>query len=409
MLGGGRVQVIVCGYCGSELDAQDNFAVLRTFADLKRPESPFSIGMTGNIDGISFTVIGTLGMSERWGRQQWDWVDHQLFSATHGYAYLTVEDGNLSFTRRYRAKTRPGWISPVTIEVSERPPTMQTPEGTFKYFETSTSEITFVEGEFDWRPEVGAKSTSVSMLGAAAMLSFSKSATEEEVMRTHYLPAAKTYASFGVVDPPKPTSFNVLKPYVPGRYQWFFALSSMAFAVVAFVMSFAIVDVSDYRTSQNSTFHISELPQEIPFEISDQDRLARIQIGADVNNSWAHLGIYVTDPEDEPVFEAGRTVEFYSGRDKDGAWTEGRKTSVLQFIPRQTGTYRVEINLEEAETWGRSGAPLGNVSLHLRQGVPNGRWLQAIGLVFAIFGAYHLARPTIYQQRRMRQGDWSDD
>ena len=400
---------MVCGYCGSELDAQDNFAVLRKFVDLKRPNSPFSIGMTGVIDDVPFTIIGTLGMMERWNGQVWTWVDHQLFSPTHGYAYLTVEDGKLSFTRRYRGMTRPAWISPSTVERSDHRPAMHTREGTFLYFETSTAEISFVEGEFNWRPEIGAKTTSVSMLGDAAMLDFSKSATEEEVLRTQYLPAAEVYASFGVSNPPKPRGFNILKPFVPGRHQWFFAVSSIAFAMVALMMSFAVIGSSGRGPDQSLIFNINDLPQEIPFEITEIDRLAAIQVGADVDNSWAYVGVYVTDPDDVPVFEAGRTVERYSGRDKDGAWSEGRTTSVLRFIPRQTGTYQVEVNLEEAGTWEREGEPLGNVTLSLEQDVSNGRWLQAIGLVFALFGSYHLSRPLLHQYRRLRQGDWSDD
>ena len=400
---------MVCGYCGSELDAQDDFAVLRQFTDLERPNTPFSIGMTGEINAVSFTVIGTLGMVERWGGRVWTWVEHQLFSPTHGYAYLTVEDGKLSFTRRYRGYTRPAWITPASVEIAETRPTVRSSDETFSYFETSTAEISFVEGEFNWRPEIGAETTSVSMLGDTAMLDFSRSATEEEVLRTEYVPAAKIYASFGVDNPPKPSGFNVLKPFVTGRHQNFFMISSFVFAVIAFVMSVAFIGSSDRRSDQNWTFNVSELPQEIAFEITEKDRLARIQVGADVNNSWAYLGVYVTDPEDVPVFEAGRPVERYSGRDKDGSWSEGRRTSALRFIPRQTGTYRVEVDLLEAETWRRQGAPVNNVTLSLQQGVTNGRWLQFIGLAFALFGAYHFVRPVIHQYRRMRHSDWSDD
>ncbi|MEO9515818.1 MAG: DUF4178 domain-containing protein [Paracoccaceae bacterium] len=409
ILGGGRVQVMVCGYCGSELDAQDNFAVLRQFSDLERPKTPFSIGMTGEIDGVSFTVIGTLGMVERWGGRVWTWVEHQLFSPTHGYAYLTVEDGNLSFTRRYRGYTRPAWITPTSVETAETRPTVRNSEGTFSYFETSTAEISFVEGEFNWRPEIGAQTTSVSMLGQAAMLDFSKSATEEEILRTEYVSAAEVYASFGVQNPPKSTGFNVLKPFLPGPHQRFFAISSFVFAVIALVMSVTVIGSPGSGSGQNWTFNVSELPQETSFEITEKDRLALIQVSADVDNSWAYLGVYVTDPEDVPVFEAGRTVERYSGRDSDGAWSEGRRTSALRFIPRKTGTYQVEVDLLEADTWGRQGAPLGNVTLRLRQGVTNGRWLQFIALVFALFGIYHIARPTVHQYRRMRHSDWSDD
>ncbi|MEP3674843.1 DUF4178 domain-containing protein [Sulfitobacter sp.] len=409
VLGGGRVQVMVCGYCGSELDAQDNFAVLRTFSDLERPVSPFSIGMTGMIEGIPFTIIGTLGMMEQWKKRTWTWVDHQLYSQTHGYAYLTVENGHLSFTRRYRGVTRPGWIGTLLVETSETPPKVEAADGTYTYFETSSSTITFVEGEFNWTPQIGAQVVSVSMLNNAAMLGFQEAATEEEIWRTHYLPAEKVYASFGITDPPKPKGFNVLKPYVAGRHQKFLASAAAIFALIAFVMSFTAVSLSGRGTVEIHKFDLDQLPQEIAFDVSQKDRLARIRLWANVDNSWAFIGVGVTDPDDVPVFESGRTVERYSGRDKDGAWSEGRRTSELRFIPRQTGTYLVEVIVEEAETWQRTGSPLSQVQVVTQEGVTNGRWLQFVGLVFALFGLYHLLRPHLHWKRRMKHGDWSDD
>ena len=80
VLGGGRVVTHVCPYCGSELDAQHDYAVLRRFADMPRPESPFRLGMTGQVWGVDWTVIGTLGMRETWAGKTWEWAEHQLFS-----------------------------------------------------------------------------------------------------------------------------------------------------------------------------------------------------------------------------------------------------------------------------------------------------------------------------------------
>lgn len=409
VLGGGRVQVMVCGYCGSELDAQDNFAVLRKFSEIERPVTPFSIGMTGMIEGIPFTIIGTLGMMEKWKKRTWTWVDHQVYSQTHGYAYLTVENGHLSFTRRYRGMMRPAWISTLLVETAETPPRVEAPDGTYTYFETSSNTITFIEGEFNWKPQINAQTQNVSMLSNAAMLNFNQSATEAEVWRTQYQPAEEVYASFGITDPPKPRGFNVLKPFVTGRHQKFLASAAAIFALIAFVMSFTVFNLSGRSTEAVHNFNLDQLPQEIAFDVIQKDRLARIGLGANVSNSWAFIGVNVTDPDDVPVFESGRTVERYSGRDKDGAWSEGRSTSELRFIPRQTGTYLVEVYVEEAETWQREGAPITQVQVVTQEGVTNGRWLQFVGLVFALFGLYHLLRSVLHWHRRMQYGDWSDD
>lgn len=409
VLGGGRVQVNVCGYCGSELDAQDNFAVLRRFTEMERPYSPFRIGMQGDIDGVTFTVIGTLGMQERWRHMVWQWVDHQLYSPTHGYAYLTYESGHLTLSRRYRGPVNPGWIGPLTVETAETRPTARAGGQPFQYFETSTSEITFVEGEFNWRPRLGAESMSVSMLGRDAMLSYSKSATEEEILMTRYLPAAEIYAAFGVQDGTAAEDFHVLKPYRKGPHQTFFALTSGLFAVIALVLAMNMGGASGTLPRIEKSFAVSDLPQEIPFVVEQADQVARIRVSADVDNSWAFIGLSVTDPEDVPLFEAGRTVERYSGRDKDGAWSEGWRTSTLRFIPRQVGTYTVEVAVEEADTWQRTGSPVNRVTVEMQQGLISTLWLQLLALAFGTFSLFQLARPFLHQYRRMKEGDWSDD
>ena len=61
VLGGGRVAVMVCPYCTTELDAVQNFAALRKFDGLKRPNTPFRIGMEGEIAGVRHQIIGILG------------------------------------------------------------------------------------------------------------------------------------------------------------------------------------------------------------------------------------------------------------------------------------------------------------------------------------------------------------
>ena len=46
--------------------------------------------------------IGTIEFTETYRGRTWTWIDHQLYSATHGYAWLTLEDGHPVFTRRFR-------------------------------------------------------------------------------------------------------------------------------------------------------------------------------------------------------------------------------------------------------------------------------------------------------------------
>ena len=109
VLGGGRVKTHVCSYCGAELDAQDDYKVIQQFRDMKRPDTPFDLGMTGTLWGAEFTVIGTMAWAEYYAGKSWHWVDHQIFSPTHGYAWLTVENGFVTFARKSREAFHARW------------------------------------------------------------------------------------------------------------------------------------------------------------------------------------------------------------------------------------------------------------------------------------------------------------
>lgn len=358
VLGGGRVQVHVCGYCGAELDAQQNYKILKEFGDLVRPDSPFKIGMQGNIEGVSFTVIGTLGMEEHYDGRVWRWTDHQVFSPTHGYAYLSVEEGHFTFTRRLRHSTRPDWLSELNVETAETPPTVLSEGAQYTYYDTSTSEITFVEGEFNWQPEMGRRSTTITAMSGSAMLGFEQYGGEEEVAKTVYLPFAETCRSFGIEDLSSPTGIHALLPYHPGQHEGFLKWVSTAFFGVAVILAFGLSAESGGKTLISTDQNVAALPLEIPFEITEVGRLAMINVSADVNNSWAYLGMFITDPEDAPVFEAGRTVERYQGLDSEGYWSEGSGKGVVRFTPKIAGEYTLELSLDEAETWSGTGLSL---------------------------------------------------
>lgn len=410
IFGGGRVEVHACGYCGSVLDAQDNYQVIKKYAHLTRPASPFFIGMSGIVQGVEFTVIGTLGYEESWGRKFWAWTEHQLFSPTHGYAYLTVERGHLTFTRKYRKSTRPNWVSSRTVEAAENRPVAFSSDDRYQYYDTSTSKLTFVEGEFNWRPEIDRTATSVNMMSNDAMLSFSETATEREVHRTVYLPFQETCARFGLKDAQPPTDTHRLMPYKRGLNEVFLRSASLNFAAITLVLLVILLLQSKGTEIAREQFSARNLPAEFTFEIDRPGRLARIDLSADVNNSWAYFDLSLNDANDAPVFEAGRTVEVYSGRDSDGPWTEGSNQTSIIFMPETAGTYTLEVGSSESDGRGSpNGLAFGRVTVRISEGIATLRWMLGLTLVFAGIAAYQIARPLLHSRRRWWGSDWTNE
>lgn len=409
VLGGGRVTTHICPYCGSELDAQDDYAVLRQYSDLPRPDSPFRIGMQGQIHGVDWTIIGTLGLREDYDGKTWTWVEHQIYSPTHGYAWLVVEDGHTAFSRRQRRMPRPAHMGVNWVETSENPPTVRLNGETFKYFQTSTSKVTFAEGEFTWSPKIGQENTAVSAMSGSAMLDFSQGGTEREIYQSTYLPPAKTCAAFGL-EPGAltPRGVHPLQPYERGPNAAFIKWTALCGAFLALFMAMVFSVASGSTVLAEKEFRVRSLPSTVEFGITQTDKLAGIRLSADVSNSWAYLEVELTDPEGTPLFEAGRTVEYYFGRDADGSWSEGNRSSALYFRPTVPGTYELTIDTPEAGTWG-GGREARRIKVSAAQGYTSGFWPMVVAVLLSLTSGWHWARRGWHHSRRWAKSDWSDD
>ncbi len=409
VLGGGRVVTHVCSHCGTQLDTIENYRKLRTFANLRRPNTPFSIGLTGRIVGVDWTVIGILGQTERSGGRTWTWVDHQLYSPTHGYVWLTLEDGHLTLTRRYRGALRPGWLSVMGVETADDPPLIMAEGTIYKYYETAASEVTFAEGEFTWAVGVGDKTTTITLMSNDAMLSLSETGSEREVDRTVYLPQAETCAAFGIAAL-NPYHMHPLKPVQSNPNAGFVQTLGLGCAAVCLILSLMFASMTGTTALPVQRIAPSALPTELSFDIDDIHGLTTLYLRADVDNSWAWVEATVSDPQGAPVFTAGREVNFYNGTDSDGYWTEGDPSTQISFHPEMPGEYTLELDVPEGGLDAdMSGPRLSILTVRIQTGGAAPLWTLLAAVLFAGIGSYHLARKYLHENARWAGSDWSDE
>ena len=410
ILGGGRVTTHICPYCGTALDALDGYKALRRFSDLPRPDTPFAIGGQGRLFDVDWTVIGLLQHRETWQGRTWVWIDHQLYSPTHGYAWLTLEDGHLTFSRRVRGLPATVWMSERWVETAETPPALSWDGERYKYLQTSTSTIVYAEGEFTWSPDSGTQTVTISAMSDSAMLDFALTGTEREVHRSRWLPAADVLEGFGLPrDALKPRGVHAIQPYRDRLDSRFLTSAALLCAAVALVLGLLLAVLPGRAVLQPVTVPVTQLPRAIPFDIDgDTQRLAGVYLSADVSNSWAYLELELTDPEDEVLFEAGRTMEYYFGTDADGAWSEGSRDASLHFLPTVPGTYTLTLNAVERDVW-QAGRNATAITVSARQGMSSGFYLFLLCAGFVAL-ALCLSLPRIlHHRRRWAHGDWSDD
>ncbi|MDJ0637431.1 MAG: DUF4178 domain-containing protein [Paracoccaceae bacterium] len=403
-LGGGRVRVHICSYCGAELDAQDDYKVLAKYRDLERPASPFSIGMTGELWGVGFTVIGTMAWVEFHNGKRWEWVNHQLYSPTHGYAWLTVEDGFVTYARKQRMASSPTSLSESFIENAERRPSVSFGGQSFRYYSSGRIKPTFIEGEFNYRPSLDESARYVSLLGHHQMLDIIESGQEREYELVSLPDQAATLASFDVPAGrwPKPRGVHPLQVYHQSPFATFartvFFVASAVTLLIGLMLS-----GSGQTISQSETVGISR-DVTLPFEITNAGRLTEIEIWANAYNSWAWFEAELLDGEGEPVAEFERGVEYYKGSD----WSEGsqRVRTRLHLPP---GTYELSINNTQAVVDWAGGTEATRYQITVSHGVNTTFWLWITAVVFGVLGLAQMVGPVVHNTRRMAGSDWSDD
>lgn len=409
ILGGGRVQTHVCPYCGSALDALDDFAVLARYTGMIRPQTPLSLGDTGRIRGVEFTVIGLIRWVEHYDGDSWRWTDHQIFSPTHGYGWLTLEDsGHWSFTRKLRTWPRQ-WLTPHAVERAESRPHLWIGGERMAYYETSDARIDYLEGAFNWAPKLSDRSETITLLGDGRMVTLSgfDDSTEREVEETRLLTPDEAQ-SFGLT--PNARGGHPLAVRPRWRHHHFVVTVAGGFILLTALLGLTFGASRGRLLADTGRVPVAELPIELEFETLPQTRLAQLRIESDVSNGWAWFDIELEDEAGDTVLSGGREISYYFGRDSEGRWSEGSTRGNVTFPVAGGETYTLSLEMSEYGS-GAAGDMQTNSMVDLRVSGRRYSWrpLGATAAVFAVILALTLLAEVIRRARILSGSDWTDE
>ncbi|MEP2470137.1 MAG: DUF4178 domain-containing protein [Paracoccaceae bacterium] len=410
ILGGGRVKIQVCPYCGSALDVQKDFRVVAQYRDLTRPETPLNPGDSGIMDGIEFIVIGTIGWVETYNNVSWTWVDHQVFSPTHGYCWITYEDsGHLTVSRKSRRYPN-RWLTSVGVETSEQRPAIWLDGTRYAYYETSTAEINFLEGSFNWTPALGQSTTTVTLIAEGEMISLSQNAenTEREVIKSRMM-RDDELRSFGLAGQPNSSRHPLATP--PRWKHHTFAMgASAAFAAVAGFCAMTYYGNSGNLLASTNSVDLASLPLELNFDVPASANLLTVSLSSNVNNGWAYFDLELEADEDELTQIGGAEVSYYFGRDTDGSWTEGSQRETFSFPAPLEGPHTLWIEMSEVGS-GTTGTAQTNTHVTAVVRAQKYSWhpMAVVGILFVGLAGLVSAQEWLRQTALFKGSDWTDD
>ncbi|MEA3523333.1 MAG: DUF4178 domain-containing protein [Campylobacterota bacterium] len=394
-LGGGRQVVsLTCKYCGSVLDVEDEYKVLAQFKKVDIPSSPFRIGMQGKIKGIDFTIIGMVAYSCVKGVSVGEdtWIDFMLFSPTHGYAWLSYEEGTVIFSRRTRSL-------PSSNFMGLSPKNRVDFEGkTYKFYEAYRAYVSYVQGELTW---VARKHDLVHIFEAIRPpfgVTLEHSKNEDEYSISEYLKAEDIYESFGLTQKTS-ESFHALKPFSAPKSKSLAFASALFIGVSLFMIIFVLLFNSGTFIKEDN---FSSRSRQIPFHIDNPEHLVELDIRSNVNNSWIYYDISVIDKQNEEIYALGKEISYYHGYEGGESWSEGSREASAYFKVPKSGDYLLLFNAPE----NRVGVP---TRISIKENVIRSYYFIGLFFFFIFTASIYLFKRIAYESRLWKHTQEDDD
>lgn len=389
---------VTCPNCDSLLDVnQGKLTWLKTL--LPKPDSPpfdLQIGQKGTFaDGVEYTILGAMVRSVTVDGIKYFWHEYLLYNPQIGYRWLVHSDNHWNFAEPINA-----------ADVMQYDATAEYNGKTFKIFQDAQARVEYVKGEFYWRVTMGETVRAIDYVSAPLMLSLEQSRNEMNWSKGTYLTNSEVEKAFGVSDLPKPWSVAPNQPFTGGFYIKAGFLMLGALIVIALFMipltglgttplnqSIILQPTANAQTAQ-TVFSQS-------FEIK-ANRNVRITANASVSNSWADLDVDLINEQNNEVESVNVPIEYYSGSDSDGAWSEGGQTqdATLSSLPAGNYTLRVE------GTWQIFQQPLP-VTVKVEQSVTRGVNFWLAFVLLAILPFWALLRKWTFESRRWSESMFS--
>ncbi len=397
-----KAERVTCPNCNSLLDVnQGNLSFFKSLNPLPdQPDFSLSIGAEGIFPGdVKYKIIGAVVRSVTIDYIHYYWHEYLLYNPMVGFRWLVHSDNHWNFVEP---------INPADVghDAMTFGSTVDYNGNRYKLFQDAQAVVEFVQGEFYWRVEQGETVRAADYVAAPKMLSLEATADEMNWSLGTYMTNDEVEKIFGITGLPRPWGVAPNQPFTGQFYYTWGALPLLLLFVVAIFMiplggltRIALNQEVILPPMTNAT--TAQAVFSLPFDIKATNNV-RITAAAPVDNSWADLDVDLVNDQSQEVESVNVPVEYYSGSDSDGAWTEGSKSTdaTLSSLPAGKYTLRVE------GTWQNWQAQMP-VSVKVEQNVNRGVNFVCALLLLIIVPVLGFIRKFSFESRRWKDSMFS--
>ena len=332
-----------CTHCSSLLDVSREDVQILKKAQKYLGEPLIPLGTRGVLDGITWEAIGLLRKSSVVGvGERYSWEEYLLYNPYQGFRFLAQAQGHWTLYRV--VKGGQGFDDTTGFEL----------------FFQGKAVVDFVLGEFYWRVKKGDQALLTDLIKPPYVRSVEKSGDEIVTSLGRYLSAAEVSAAFLLSPSQLPRAVGIApnqpSPFAPHlRPVLYTSFATLAVATaIQFVQAGAAKDqllASDFFTV--TTASRDEVRVTDPIVLGAGTANVCISSHAGLSNNWAELGATLLNETTLERRKLQLGMEFYSGFDSGGSWSEGSPKASGCFPAVPGGIYRLILEADAGElNWG---------------------------------------------------------
>ena len=399
----GHTLSVVCSSCHSILDATDpNLQVLQKFEAKQLIQPLIPLGTRGKLYGADYEVIGFQVRTTDVEGLPDSWAEYLLFNPYKGFRYLTEYDGHWNYVQTVPA-------NPERIQVGKKPGAKLMGR-TYVLFDTELATTSYVLGEFPWRVHVGEKNGIKDFIAVPRILS--AEITEQETVWSlgEYLTGAQVWQAFQLPGHPPPARGIFANQPAPFAGQassmWRVCLNLLSVIVLLAIMFYAFASQDtvfqrQYGFAPRSAAEASFVTD--TFEVKGHPSNVEISIHSDLNNNWAYFNLALINEATGQGYDFGREVSYYTGRDSDGAWSEGGRNDSVIVPSVAPGKYYLRVEPEMAKN-----AQSMLYTLEIKRSVPSAALFWIAAALLLIPPVLTTWRAASFEGKRWTQSDFSE-
>jgi hypothetical protein len=357
---------VVCAACGAQLDATNANLRILQYGERVRLTPRIPLGTRGTWKGAPWEVIGCQLVTITVEGVDYSWTEYVCFNPYRGFLYLSEYEGHWNVIEKLKRRPLADTMgNQATVLLDGR---------RYKHFQTATARTAAALGEFPWELRVGDVVVSQDFVDPPFILSAEASAGEVTWSQGTYTRPELIRKAFGLsTDFIEPVGVFANQPNphsgLPKRMAERFMLGLLALVA----MLIANVTLAGNRTvfTQNYSFNRASAADAAfvtaPFELEGRPSGVAIDLTAALENDWVFFTLSLINEQSGETREVTRQLEYYSGVDSDGSWTEGDRSETVRLAAVPAGRYFLRVEPEGGEV----GRPSVGYTLEVRRDPPH--------------------------------------